>query len=335
MKTTTEQPSCKWDLQRLTTICTMLISTGQFRLLKSNARVFVALLFFMSGLMFTSQKLDAQCNSFGIDFKQGANRDGGYEPGQIHWIGSILQNSNSRYIEGMSTLQRIVMNKLPDCGLGYHKLRIKMQSRKGDNHAYDFLTSWDNAFQAAAAIAPGFDIFPASRADAVNDVNECGDAISACAESACNLVTGGSGAFRDLPIIDGESNLVIEGPPADQNTLSQIIPEYESRYGDRTVRVYASSFVGGTANGDANNHVEFVGYGDANPNDGGDSYIYYDILWTSTSPNVVIEFGAHISVGVDGLAVAPSLGVGYLLNRGASSISGGPYHVIVRFSKYN
>ena len=119
MKTTTEQPSCKCDLRRLfNTICTMPISTGKFRLLKSNARVFVALLFFMSGLMFTSQKLDAQCNSFGISFTQGANRDnfGSYTTGELHWINSILQQSNSRYIEGMSTMQRIVFNNLPSCG---------------------------------------------------------------------------------------------------------------------------------------------------------------------------------------------------------------------------
>ncbi|HEX6846944.1 MAG TPA: hypothetical protein VF144_08195, partial [Chitinophagaceae bacterium] len=330
MKTTTEQPSCKLNLPRLfTPICTMLISTSQFRFLKSNARNFVALLFFMSGLLLASNKLDAQCNSFNIDFKQGANRDGGYEPGEIHWINSILQNSNSRYIEGMSTLQRIVMNNLPSCGQGYHRLRIKMQSRKGDNHAYDFLTSWDNAFLAAAAIAPGFDIFPTSRTDAVNQLHECGDAISACSQNACNLVTGGGGSFRDLPIIDDETNLVITGPPADQNTLSQIIPEYESRYGNRTVRVYVNGSGFGGANGDADNRVVFVGYGDANVNDGGDSYIYYDILWRSTSSNVLIEYGAHISVGVDGLAVAPSLGVGYLINRGASDINGGPYHCIV------
>ena len=300
---------------------------GKFTYLKSNVKVFLMLFFLFSGLILTTIKSDAQCNSFGIDFKQGANRDGGYEPGQIHWIGSILQNSNSRYIEGMSTLQRIVINNLPTCGQGYHKLRVKMQSRKGDNHAYDFLTSWDNAFQAAAAIAPGFDIFPANRTDAVNDLNECGPEIGACAATACGVATGGS--FRDLPIIDGETNLLIEGPPADQNTLAQIIPEYETRYGNRTVRVYVGAAGFGGDNGDVDNQVVFVGYGDANPNDDGDSYIYYDISWRSTSPDVVIEYGAHIAVGVDGLAVAPSLGVGYLLNRGASSISGGPYHCII------
>src|SRR4030095_1907578 len=207
MKTTTEQPSCKWDLQRLfTTICTMLISTVQFRLLKSNARIFVALLFFMSGFMFMSQKSDAQCTSFGIDFKQGANRDnfGTYTTGEIHWINSILQQSNSRYIEGMSTLQRVVFTNLPACS-GCHTLRVKLESRKGDVHAYDFITSWDNALKAAAAIAPGFGLMPSSRYDP--KLPEFGPGIDACSEIACNLVSGGDGVatatddFRDLPII--------------------------------------------------------------------------------------------------------------------------------------
>ncbi|HEU5166732.1 MAG TPA: hypothetical protein VFU29_14375, partial [Chitinophagaceae bacterium] len=181
MKTTPGQPSSKWNLQRLfNTICTMLISTAQIRLLKSNARIFVALLFFMSGFMLTSQKSNAQCTSFGIDFKQGANRDnfGTYTTGEIHWINSILQQSNSRYIEGMSTLQRVVFNNLPACS-GCHTLRVKLEARKGDVHAYDFITSWDNALKAAAAIAPGFGLMPSSRSDP--KLHECGPAIGSCA----------------------------------------------------------------------------------------------------------------------------------------------------------
>jgi hypothetical protein len=322
------------------------------------------MLFLLSGMIFVTQKSDAQCNSFGIDFKQGANRDnfGSYTTGEIHWINSILQQSNSRYIEGMSTLQRVVFNNLPACS-GTHTLRIKLEARKGDVHAYDFLTSWDNALKAAAAIAPGFGLMPSSRSDP--KLHECGPAIDACAEVACILVSGGDGVatatddFRDLPIIfsdyasptgAGEKNLLIDdGTAVDQNTTRQAIQTYECRYGDnivipsgvnagtydRSVRVYVDGGFTG-ANGDANNAVYFVGYGDANPNDGGDTYIYYDIVWSSTSTSVVLEFAAHIAVGVDGLAannpggcnVTP-LGVGYLLNRGASSISGGPYHVII------
>src|SRR5258705_8270812 len=161
MKTTTEQPSCKWNLPKLfTPICTMLISTGQFRLFKSNARMFVALLVLMGGLISSSYKLEAQCTSFGVDFKQAANRDGGYAPGELHWINSILQNSNSRYIEGMSTLQRVVFNNLASCG-GNHSLRIKLEAKKSTSHAYDFITSWDNAYRATESIAPGLNLIPA------------------------------------------------------------------------------------------------------------------------------------------------------------------------------
>ena len=45
-----------------------------------------------------------------IDFKQGSNKNPTL--GEIVWIGSILQNSNSRYAEGMSTLQRIQISKI-------------------------------------------------------------------------------------------------------------------------------------------------------------------------------------------------------------------------------
>ena len=339
------------------------IFSGMYASLKNNVKIHLILFFLFSGLFLTTIKSDAQCSSFGISFTQGANRDnfGTYTTGDLHWINSILQQSNSRYIEGMSTMQRVVFDNLPSCG-GNHVLRIKLEARKGDVHAYDFITSWDNALKAAQAIAPGFGLMPANRADP--KLHECDEAIGSCSEAACNLMTNGgigtgAGAtFRDVPIIfgdfanpagPGEENLLISGPPADQNTTRQAIQTYECRYGDnitipagqtyagtydRSVRVYADGFSG--TNGDANNAVLFVGYGDSNPNDGGDTYIYYDIKWSSTSSSVVIEFAAHIAVGVDGLAnINPnncnvtSLGVGYLLNRGASSISGGPYHVII------
>jgi len=350
MKTSMELSSC--------------IFSGISASLKNNVKIYLMLFFLFSGLFLTTIKSDAQCNSFGISFTQGANRDnfGNYTTGELHWINSILQQSNSRYIEGMSTMQRIVFNNLPSCGSCNHILRIKLEARKGDVHAYDFITSWDNALKAAAAIAPGFGLMPANRADP--KLHECDAAIGSCSETTCNLVTNGgigtgAGAtFRDIPIIFsnyadpaglGESNLLIAGPPADQNTTRQVIQTYECRYGDnitvpagqtyagsfdRSVRVYADGFTGTI--GDANNAVLFVGYGDSNPNDGGDTYAYYDIMWSSCSPSVVIEFAAHIAVGVDNLAVndpgscnVTDLGVGYLLNRGASSIPGGPYHVIV------
>ena len=39
-----------------------------------------------------------------VDFRQSANNDSPHALGDVHWIGSILQQQNSRYVEGMSTL---------------------------------------------------------------------------------------------------------------------------------------------------------------------------------------------------------------------------------------
>src|SRR6187551_1320887 len=194
-------------MKKTVTLFSCIIS-GVSASLKNNVKIHLMLFFLFSGLFLTSTRSDAQCNSFSIDFKQGANRDnfGSYTLGEIHWIGSILQSSNSRYVEGMSTLQRLVFNNLPACGTGanqgYHKLRIKLQASKSGNHAYDFITSWDNAFKASASVAPGFNLMPANRADV--KLHECGPALGACAETACNLITGNGssgGIHRDLPVI--------------------------------------------------------------------------------------------------------------------------------------
>ena len=266
--------------------------SGLFSFFKNNVKILLMLFFLFSGLFLTTIKSAAQS----VDFRQAANRDNfkvgsvAYVPPELHWINSILQSSNSRYIEGMSTLQRIIFTDLP-CG-GNHVLRIKMESKKSTQHAYDFITSWDNALKASDAIAPGFNLMPDNRSDPA--LHECGPGISADAETACNLVTGAG--FRDIPVIfgdyanpagPGESNLLIAGPPADQNTTRQVIQTYECRYGDninipagpnagtydRSVRVKVAGGFTGT-NGDANNVVLFAGYGDSNPGDGGDTYIF-------------------------------------------------------------
>src|SRR5581483_4461595 len=46
--------------------------------------------------------------AIGVDFRQAANNDGGFGLGNIHWINSIVQSSNSIYFENMSVAQRVV-----------------------------------------------------------------------------------------------------------------------------------------------------------------------------------------------------------------------------------
>jgi hypothetical protein len=85
------------------------------------------------------------------DFRQAANDDSGtcgISPGHAcslgdaHWINSILQQSNSRYLEGMSVPQRTLFRNVPDTSPGnLHMLTLSHQATKGGIHAYDFLTS--------------------------------------------------------------------------------------------------------------------------------------------------------------------------------------------------
>src|SRR4030095_5991813 len=51
---------------------------------------------------------------------------------------------------------------------------------------------------------------------------------------------------------------------------------------------------------------------------------------TSAQPTaIMLEFGAHVAVGVDALVTGSNGDVGYGLGRGASSISGSPFHVSI------
>ncbi|HEV8287082.1 MAG TPA: hypothetical protein VGQ09_22380, partial [Chitinophagaceae bacterium] len=266
--------------------------------------------------------------NFSVDFKQGANKDAPFLLGDIHWINSILQQSNSRYAEGMSTLQRVVFLDLATVAGNNHVLRVKFEAQKASHHAYDFITGWNQALKAAHDLSGSEELMPdaqPSNSSALYDeteprsLNVCGDAISAVAGVRCSQLHDGV-SYYDLPIFgtgpntpagQSEGDFVIPGDVGGATVASQIAA-YEAAYGVRTVRVWAPSLTGGA--GSADNRVEFVKY------EAG--YIFYDIKWKTSVANAddaAIEFGAHISKGIGG----------YGTGQGASDINGGPYHVIL------
>jgi hypothetical protein len=299
-------------------------------------------------------------DNFSIDFSQAANKDNPLPLGTFHWIGSILQSSNSRIVEGMSTIQRVIVTDLtgglvlPAGGGTVHRLRIFLSASKSGFHSYDFITGWNQALGATESVAPGFGLYPPSQSVANNgsctagtgpygtyqlcngssvyntNINVCGDAIGAVAGTACVDLHSDQGRFRDLPIAVLETDLPRAGDDPGA-TVPTRAANYVTRYGPRTVRVWVlktgapgdAGFSG--TNGDVNNRVEFVGY--SIPTTASDVDIFYDIVWNSTSPSVAIEFGAHVAVGTDGLDANVTTNVGYGAGRGASNISGGPYHV--------
>ena len=100
--------------------------------------------------------------------------------------------------------------------------------------------------------------------------------------------------------------------PSSGESVASRIAAYEGFFGNRTLRAYSTAAI-------SNASVVFNGYtGTAN-----DPIANYKMTWTSTSPRILVEFGAHLAQGEDFLLDD----VGYGTGRGAGSISGGPYHV--------
>jgi len=241
--------------------------------------------------------LAAPTGALVVDFKQSANKDSPYPQGDIHWIGSILQQNNSIYYEGMSTLQRIVFISIPKTTGHVHTLTLSHEATKGGIHAYDFLTSWPQGVQAGNEIG-GPTMF-------VN-VNECGESIGPPAnldEICAALHASGFTATPSVPDAMGS----VGG-----HDVATRVAAYEAHLGDRTIKIYGNTAVSAAS-------VAFDGYSGSTDN----QYANYTLTWTSSSDSIVIELAGHLAAGTDPI-LQP--GVGYGAGYGSASISGGPYH---------
>jgi hypothetical protein len=225
------------------------------------------------------------------DFHQAANADAGYGLGNVHWINSILQQNNSKYAEGASTLQRFIVSSLPTTANNVHTFKFGHQANKGTTtHAYDYLTSWSQGVTAANQLVPG----------SFTSMNTCGDDISLSA------VCSGLHATGFTMVVNAPDNM---GTNIGDN-IEASIAKYEARFGNRTVQIYGDKPITGAS-------LSFDGYTGS-----GDLFANYTMTWTSSASAVIIEMGGHISAGRDSFRA----GIGYGDGRGASSINGGPYH---------
>lgn len=84
---------------------------------------------FLTGLAATGGGV-ASAAPLTVDFTQCANKDSPLPLGSCHWINSILQQNNSRYVEGMSTLQRLIFTNIAATG-NVHTLTFRHQATKG------------------------------------------------------------------------------------------------------------------------------------------------------------------------------------------------------------
>ena len=187
-----------------------------------------------------------------VDFKQCSNGTGTTHqctPAIGAWIGSIVQSSNSRYAEGMSLPERTVFTSIDSTSGDNHTLTFDHDATKGGIHAFDFLTSYEQAIRAAsdlgipynpATLMPYTPVAgqePATINRTFTNAEACGDNIGPPGTLGATCVSvrniGGLNVFN-VPIPD-DLFISKDGP------VQQRIDAYEATYGNRYLRIYGSA----------------------------------------------------------------------------------------------
>ena len=206
----------------------------------------------------------------GTDFKQCANGTDGSN--SCNWIGSILQQNNSTYYEGMTVPERLLFTNIPVTTGNIHTLTLSHQVNKATAHAYDFITSYNQANNPLITLNP------------------------------CNDFGGGLGAI--CTSLRGGSNYLSADAPDNMGTVlgdsvADAVTAFESLYGNRQIKLYGNSTI-------TNAILTFDGYSAAD-----EGYALYTLTWTSASNNILIEMAGHLSVGgsvAGGIAYGPGKG---------------------------
>ncbi|UCB58001.1 MAG: hypothetical protein JSV67_05170, partial [Thermoplasmatales archaeon] len=226
----------------------------------------------------------------GIDFRQ-------YATISDLWINSILQQSNSIYSEGMSVPQRIAFVDIDPTSGNVHTLTLSHQATKGGIHAYDWLTAWNQGNAPPLTYTPwGDNIGPQVTTEICGNLHN---------------QTGANEIFVDVP--DDPFISTHDTPPT--LTTQTRINAYEAAYGNRQIRICGNQPI---------TSASFTGFSHdvANGGDTGDSYIDYELTWTSASDQILIEMSGHLALSGDPSSNPIAWGIGL----GSGQIGGGPYH---------
>ena len=212
-----------------------------------------------------------------------------------HWINSILQASNSIYYEGMSVPQRPIFWDIASTAGNNHFLTLSHEATKGGTHAYDFLTAWNQGNDPILPLIPwGENIGPPNT-------------LGATAQFLHNAP--GSGAYEYFVNVPNDPFISKDG------STQARINAYELKYGDRFIRICGNQPITSAV-------LTLVGHDVANGADTGDSFINYQLSWTSASDQIMVELSGHLSMSGDPAINPIAWGVGL----GSSMVNGGPYH---------
>ena len=232
-----------------------------------------------------------------VDFKQAANNHSPNALGEVYWINSIVQHNNSAYYEGMSVPQRLMFTNVPATNMNMHTLRFTHQASKNGKHAYDFLTSYNQALAASSAIG-GPTILV--------DLNECGPATGPPSSTSATCASIRSGPYSYTVNIPDAMGTVLS------HNVATRVANYESRFGNRTIKIYGNAAIYSAS-------LSFGGYGS-----GQEAKAEYTLTWSSASTTILVELAGHLAMGLD--AAGAGTGIGYGGGLGAGSIPGSSFH---------
>lgn len=208
----------------------------------------------------------AQAKSISVEWKQLANKEGSEE-----WINGNVNTNKSVYVEGMSVPQRLVLSDVTS-GSGIRSVNFEYQFTKGENYAYDFITSWEQAKDAARAyIGQNWD---------------------------------DDWIWNDIKIIEDINNLksnYVDIPVPTNNYATSQENAYEGIYGDRTIRIYSNEPI---------TDVSINMYEPDDSNKGSDSTLGFTINWQGNASEIMILYASHLAVGDDILGWGPGNGAG-------------------------
>ncbi|PLX31728.1 MAG: hypothetical protein C0600_04840, partial [Ignavibacteria bacterium] len=240
----------------------------------------------------------AMSQQLSIDFRQAANKARQYQPGDVRWVQSVLQQNNALYFEGMSVPQRVMFTGIRSTNGNNHTFTFSHKATKGGKHAYDYLTSYDQALASAGAIGGP---------TVMVNLNPCGKDMGPPKSmlSTCASIHGGNNTI-EANIPDAMGTLL-------SHDVSQSIANYESVFGDRIIRLWGNAPITSAM-------VVFNGYSGNK-----DKTAEYTLMWTSASDAILIEMAGHLAMGPDVSSLMVT-GIGYGNGLGAGSINGAPFH---------
>jgi hypothetical protein len=253
-------------------------------------------------------------DSLPTDFSQCTNNNP--TPGSCNWIGSIIQQNNSIFYEGMTVPQRLLFRDF--AGSGQVNITFSYEYTKAGIHAYDFLTTVDPRVSDPSAAQGNYPKY--SPGTAV--LNPCAN-LQTADYNACLAINPKTPAVNTVYPV----NVPLDGFISKDGNQKDKELAYEGLYGyPRQIIIYSSK---PSAISFSPYPVLSLTHNVANGGDTGDSeaaanirfYVPSNTCTTQSPCNFLLYFGGHLALTGNGLTQTWGQGLG------SAQINGGPYHI--------